>query len=92
VGLCPARPNPFQDELTFDLDNRENGPNTGNSNNSGNGGNTRGATTAMKRTCHKCGKPVERNAHKCHNCGYAPPMAVRPTNYKKQLIQPEAVK
>jgi hypothetical protein len=40
VGLCPARPNPFQDELSFDLDNRENGPNTGNSNNSGNGGNT----------------------------------------------------
>jgi hypothetical protein len=40
VGLCPARPNPFQDELSFDLDNRENGPNTGNSNNPGNGGNT----------------------------------------------------
>ena len=40
VGLCPARPNPFQDELSFDLDNRENGSNTGNSNNSGNGSNT----------------------------------------------------
>ena len=39
-GLCPARPNPFQDELSFDLDNRENGSNTGNSNNSSNGGNT----------------------------------------------------
>ena len=46
----------------------------------------------MIRACPKCRKPVERNAHKCHACGYAPPMALRPTNHKKQLIQPEAVK
>jgi hypothetical protein len=40
VGLCPARPNPFQDELSFDLDNRENGPIQDNDNNTGSGGNT----------------------------------------------------
>jgi hypothetical protein len=29
-GLCPARPNPFQDELAFDLDNSDNGNNSDN--------------------------------------------------------------